>query len=255
MRKFVCLFAVLALAAPVFAANVVTLSVTDADNGQVLITYDSTGSDDVPVGMGIKISMTNGATVNSTGDILETNAEFNTNIDFIVDMAEPNTYDPTAPVGDPLADPDAAGRATLPASVVSVSAGRLTDPPTGAAVAGTVIKLQLNDNGASDTVVTAEADLKRGGVVGSTFTVVPASATVTFGVDCWSFACQPCGDCTGDALISPADATVLVNAWSPKPYDKCADFNRDGIISPADATVLVNHWSPKPNCPATDGCQ
>jgi len=73
--------------------------------------------------------------------------------------------------------------------------------------------------------------------------------------ECWcANHCQPCGDYTGDYLISPADAVGLVNAWSPKPYTPCADFNHDGIISPADAVILVNHWSPKPNCPASEGC-
>jgi hypothetical protein len=103
--------------------------------------------------------------------------------------------------------------------------------------------------------VTAEADTKRGGMVGSTFTVVPASATVAFAVDCWTYPCQECGDADNDMGITPADAVILVGAWSPKPYNKCADFDRDGDITPADAVILVNHWSPKPSCPATDGCQ
>ena len=266
MKRLIILLAVFGLTCPVLAANVVTLSVTDAGSGQVLVTYDSTGSDELPVAMAIKISITNGVTVDSTADILETNADYNTNIDYIVDMAEPNTYDPQAPVGDPLADPDNAGRATLPASTFSVCMGRLTEPPSGAAVCGTVIEFQVPappipwSLTADDwpVTVTAEADTLRGGVVGTAggvFIVVPGSASV--GSPPWPppCPCHPCGDANCDDLISPADAVILVNHWSPKPYDKCADFNNDGIISPADAVILVNHWSPKPNCPASDGCQ
>jgi hypothetical protein len=92
-------------------------------------------------------------------------------------------------------------------------------------------------------------------MVGSTFTVVPASAPVAFEVDPWTYKCQECGDADNDMLISPADAVILVGGWSPKPYVKAADFDRDGDITPADAVILVNHWSPKENCPASDGCQ
>jgi len=252
MKSLICIAAVLALAAPLYAANVVTLSATDAGSGQVLITYNVTEGDENPVGMGLKISLTNDATVNDPCDVLETNPQFNTYIDYVADMAEPNAY--VLGEGHPLANPDAAGVAPANASVVSVCMGRLTDPPTAADPCGLVIKLQLHQGSAGTTDVTVDADTLRGGVVGSSFTVVPASCTVTFGIDCWvDNKCQPCGDWNGDYLISPADATGLVAAWSPNPYERCADFNHDGIISPADATILVNHWSPNENCPDETG--
>ena len=65
---------------------------------------------------------------------------------------------------------------------------------------------------------------------------------VVFEPDCWTFA--P-GDADGDGSVTPADARMLVNAWSPKPYNRCVDFDHDGIISPSDAVILVNHWKPE----------
>ena len=257
MRKLFCLIAVIALTAPLYAANVCTLTVTDAGNGQALITYVVTQDPcepSNPVGMGIKISMTNGVTVDSPCSVLETNAEYNTYIDYIHDMAEPNTYDPESPQGDPLADPTGPGYANLPDSVVSVCMGRLTNPPTKASLTGTVIKLQLNPNGASSTLVTAEADLLRGGVAGSEWTVVLGSGTISFGPECWGYACFPCGDADGSGTIAPADALTLLDAWPPKPYDACGDFDKSGAIAPADALRILDHWPPKPACPAGDGC-
>ena len=254
--------AVLGLAGPLWGANVLTLTCTDAGSSQCLITYTVTQDPCVPAApaaMAIKITMTNGFTVDSPCDVLEMNPEYNTFIDFIYDMAEPNSYDPENPQGDPLADPTGPGYANLPSSVISVCMGRLTDPPSGASLSGTVIKLQLHDNGASSALMTVEADPLRGGVAGdvdgSEFTVVSGNCGYWHPIPCWGYACFPCGDADGSGTIAPADALILLDAWPPKPYDSCGDFDKSGAISPADALRILDHWPPKEACPAADGCQ
>jgi len=173
MKKVVCLIAVLALTAGVYAQNVtITAEVTGGDT--ITLKYDATGSAAKPVGFSFIVDAGT-ASLAAAGDVGLADSFFDVFIDFAAD--DPAAYqagaDPATGVlagAHPIAMADAAGAAAFPATVFAVSAAELANVATIPAT-GTICTLKMTGVG---TVCFSE-DTLRGGVVDTT----GAAMTVT----------------------------------------------------------------------------
>jgi hypothetical protein len=248
MKKLVTLFAILALAIPALAAVDVTCADQGDNSGWFTISYDASGEAELVSGFGLDVT-TDGA------NIVE--------IEYVAGSPY-NIYPGTIVISGGAVAED--GNAVAPSDACEALGGLGTtgvtlemaalydrdDANLAPAASGALVKLKLDASGE----VTLGLNDRRGGVVledAVAANVPAAGCSVSAGPGCWR-GCQPCGDFNNDGIISPADASGLIAAWSPNPYEACADFNHDGIISPADASILIAHWSPNENCPAGEGC-
>lgn len=244
MKKLAILVLV-AMAVPAIAA--VNFSAVDAGDGKVAISYESDPATDLPRGVALRISLSDGATV-ALDPAPVVAAAFNTYIDWAYSNAA--GYD--LGMGHPLALVDGPGALTAPASVFSLSMGVLD--PSGNQGAGPVLAnplavLQLVKGTADYTDVTISADTLRGpdsGVVGSVlssnlplaavrvnFQVECVKATapiyaawVAFGKpDCWCYARNCRGDADGKSqgsailgfsYVFSNDLNVVIAGWNVK---------------------------------------
>jgi len=266
MKKLVCLIAVLALTAPLFAAqSVLTLSASAVNGSQLQVGYASNDAN-VPVGISFKVALSDGATVNSSADVVSSlSTAFNANIDYANSAGTAYT---ALGQGHPLAKADAPGEVVFPAGTFAVCMGSLLQSPAAPpASTANLITLQAHQGTAGTASATISADTAgRGGSVGkgTAFSVVYPAAAVTLTFECfptgnakyaewvsvgkpncWCFARQCHGDADGlkqGATISgfwyvgSNDLAVLVSAWQIKEPTKgpgltgnqiCADFARD----------------------------
>jgi len=268
MKKLVCLIAVLALTAPLYAAqSQLTLSASDAGSGQLRIGYASNDAN-APTGISFKVALSNNATVNASTDVVSSlSSVFNTNIDYANSAGSGYT---ALGQGHPLANPDANGVVTFPAGTFAVCMGALLQspavPPTSTS---NLITLQLHAGaGQSSTQATLSADTAgRGGVQGAgAFSVIyPSPVTVTFAAPpCFSTAdakyaqwvlqgkpfswcClhQRDGDVNGDGKVTSTDLLMLKQKFGsiygqagPPAYDCRADLNHDGKVTSTDLLML-----------------
>jgi len=146
MKKVILIMAVFAMAAPLSAADPITIEVAasniDADSADLTISYSgATGSP--PYGISMVVDLTvdaagaGSAEVLAAGDVASGDSFFDVFIDLAAD--EPNDYlnpalvDPCTGIwigaGDPhpLAETDAAGTPTFPVSVFSLCMGELAN--------------------------------------------------------------------------------------------------------------------------------
>lgn len=245
MRKVLLSLLVLALAAPSFAA--VNITAEDAGSGVLKLYYECTAGE-VIRGLALAVEVTDGdGVVAAASDaVVPAASRFNTFIDyaFTVEAGAPGTY--TIGAGHPLANKVAAGVATFPATVYSVSMGCLDEfEKVQGGVTGSGELVAITYTLTADTTVAISADTLRGGIVGDGITEVNIQASQTLvGVsvpECWKKSCFTYGDANGDGLITAADITILINSWTN--YNPCADFNKDGLVTAADITILINNWA------------
>jgi len=181
MKKLVCLIAVLALTAPLFAAqSVLTLSASDAGSGQLKIGYASNDAN-VPVGISFKVALSGGAQVTASTDVVSSlSSVFNANVDYANSAGTGYT---ALGQGHPLANPDANGVVTFPASTFAVCMGSLLQSPAAPpASTANLITLQLHGTGSTQATISADTAGRNGCVgKGTAFSVVyPAAVTVNF---------------------------------------------------------------------------
>ncbi len=242
MKKKLVMLLVLILVPPAMA---VTFTASNPEFGVLKIDYNL-ASREVLRGLALKLTRTSGdATVHASGDVVVT--PFNTFIDYA--FSNPTGYD--VGVGHPIANPAAAGVATLPASTFSISVGFL-DPAgyqNGVAANGTII---VKLTGTRDSCFDIELDTLRGGVVGD-IVIAPAagwkiSQCIPF-IDCCFVSSARCDEwvsvgmpscwcsidnprqCLGDAdgwsqgkqnyWVSTNDLSILLAAWN-KPFEQIA---------------------------------
>jgi len=281
MKKVVCLIAVLALTASVFAAEPITITAS-ATGDLLTIGYNATGATK-PVGFSFIVNCGTG-NVAAVGDINKADSFFDVFIDFASD--DPAAYqagaDPATGVWSAahmLAKADAAGAATLPAAVFSISAAELANVATIPAT-GTICVLKIS--GLPATITFAE-DTLRGGVVDTAgvamavtlpapvdMSVTPTECLkttapeyanwVTFGKpDCWCFPRQCRGDFNGTKQgtywVYSQDLTGLKDAYQ-KPVAQmtgnriCADFNHTAQgayrVYSQDLTILKTYYQKAP---------
>lgn len=178
MKTFVCILAIFAMTAPLWA-QAVDFVVTDADGGQVQIGYDASSlvEADRPVGIALKV-VTSGCEI--TGLVSYDQTEFPAYIDYA--YTEEDSGDGYSPLGEghPLAENEnTPGRLELAAlgegnnvTTLYICMGRVQDgiagPNPGPAVVANLVTLQLKDTTASGNgfVSVYEDTSSRGGVVG-----------------------------------------------------------------------------------------
>jgi len=171
MRKLLCLLAILALTAPLFAGSIV-LTLNNNGNGTCTIGYESyTGTK--PVGVALEFDAGSGETVSAQNLGLYDGPAADSFFDVFIDYAagNPAAYlaGATPATGawlgtaQPLAVPGtSAGQATLPRQDVSICMGSLvgTAPASVAALA----TLTIGGDGATTTAI-LDLDTNRGGIV------------------------------------------------------------------------------------------
>ena len=160
MKMLITLIAVLALTAPVFAGDL-TLTATDNGDGTLTVGYSGyTG--DAPVGLALIVDSTgDGQTQSAVGSVVPCDSFFDVYIDYY--NSNPGAINDNTFCDDgahPAADPAAAGVATLPADVVSLSMGEL-DELNDAPASGTLAVVDFG-GAASGTI---SGDTLRGCVV------------------------------------------------------------------------------------------
>lgn len=181
MKKVVCLIAVLALTAGVYAQNVTITAAVDGDT--ITLGYDATGSAAMPVGFSFIVDAGT-ASLAAAGDVGLADSFFDVFIDFASDdpaayqagvIAEGQEATGIWSVAHPIAKADGAGAAAFPATVFAVSAAELANV-AGIQATGTICTLKMTGTG---TVCFSE-DTLRGGVVDAT----GAAMAVTFDPEC-----------------------------------------------------------------------
>jgi hypothetical protein len=269
MKKLLCLIAVIALTAPVMAADGdpnVAVTCNDLGGGLVQFSYQVLVEDGVDPGLmrGIAFDVTTSNTATITGisnyatgatpadseNIPAGYSVFMGSIQFAVD---PNLV---ANFGDPVApntDPDALGGLTT--TGITAEMGSLyADGDPAPTAAGDLFKLQLGANGEASTVLEIAANTTRGGCVmndGASANVVSAGCTITFGTvtACWSCDGQDKGNADGDTAIGFLDLGLVklafftsaagsVHGTGAGQYNCCADFDRDGVIGFLDLGII-----------------
>ena len=252
MKKIICLLAIVALSAPMFAAEITITA--EAAGGNLIIGYTSDMADGdpcLPVGIALKVTGNGGAMI--TGVVDWDKVEYPVYLDYAyTEETEGDGYtnDPEWE-GHPFAAaedaPGALDPATLPASEVIICMGRLTDPPSAGPAEATLVTIAV-DCGDGTFDVTEEA-MYRGGIVsalvGTDLTVVPAEGVTcggTGGPACWECPSQLVGDTNNDGAVNFIDLNDLKAAIftsdGDAAYNACADFNRDGSVNFIDLNTL-----------------
>ena len=176
MKKLLCLFAVIALAAPIYAADPnVLITCTDEGSGVVRVDYEVLVEDGVDPGLArgfaMDITVSGNATIDDISDYsadgtsTSTPSKYGVFISSIDFGTDPNNVDAW---GDPVATGTGA-QGGLTTNGITVEIASLYNATTEAAKApgmsGTLFKLQLAGNGDDDTNVSIVAEALRGGAV------------------------------------------------------------------------------------------
>jgi hypothetical protein len=176
MKKLLCLFAVIALAAPIYAADPnVHITCTDEGGGTVRIDYEVKVEDGVDPGLArgfaMDITVSGNATIegisdySNDGTATSTPSEYGVFISSIDFGSDPNNVDDW---GDPVASGTGA-LGGLTTNGITVEIASLYNATTEAAKApgmsGTLFKIQIAGNGDATTNVSIAAEALRGGAV------------------------------------------------------------------------------------------
>ena len=252
------LMAMLVLVMAVPAMAVVNFTATDAGSGKLQIAYTTTDGD-LPRGVALRVSLSDGAVVDTTVAPVA-DAAFNT----FIDWAYSNPLNYAVGNGHPLAKATEAGALDADASDFSICMGVLDqggNQAAGPASSANLVTIQLK--GTADTTVTITGDTLRGpasGVVGSVLSSnLPLTVVVKLGApiecvkstasiyadwvawgkpDCWCYERQCNGDINGKkepigtAQVGATDLGIFKNAFGKNPTDLalvvngiCADLN------------------------------
>jgi hypothetical protein len=250
MRKLVCLFAVICIAAPAFAGDI-AFTVSSSVDKQFTIAYAATDPAEGPVGIGLKVTVTGACSgsVSGAGNVVATDPCFSVFIDWAHDMADPNDYTVNpGPAGQhPLADPCGAGVPDPCSTVFSICMGRL-DPCNLPPQAADLVTLQLDCDADCTVTVTIEEDGLRGGIVGAAWGTLDASdstSVVCTGggplpcvIPCWDYDSQCHGDVDGDDDVDTVDwptfRDAFGKAYPAAGYNPCGDMDHDGDVDTVD---------------------
>ena len=174
MKKLLLILVIVAMAAPLYAAGRVQFYATDNGNGTCSITFDANDVIGVvPVAMGLDVKVNGSDPCHAITAVSGMDSFFEIFMDHAYD--DPCAY--TYGAGDPVADPCAAGKASLPSHHFCVSMGGLggeTDPcekaapDNGVAFVLTAGNLQVGPDPCNPDQVTGHIKINalRGGVIG-----------------------------------------------------------------------------------------
>jgi len=250
MKKLLTLIAVIALTAPVFAADGdpnVLITIVDEGGGVVQVNYEVLVEDGVDPGLmrgiALKISTSNTALIDAISDyatgavpadstqIPSGYSVFMGSIQFASDPNYVSSFgDPVAPSGDPGAGDDLPDAAEIVVELGSLYAEGGTAPGTS----GTLFKLTLDDNGESDTVLIIEGEPTRGGDQGECVMEDGSQANIKL---------SDVADAYDGYITFNEDVQPLIDCWGNY-YDACCDKNKDGNITfVEDVQPIIDHWA------------
>jgi len=254
MKKVVCLIAVLALTAGVYADVVITAAPgTGANAGKLVLSYTADAGDEL-VGLAVVLDAgIGGDTINVTSGWA-----IDSFFDVFIDAykTDPAKLDDTT-FGDdgttPFADTEGPGQVTTDSAKVSLCLAALPVDHLGKASSAELAVIDVNDGDADNEVtVCVTLDTLRGGPVdiegAVAATIVGSCAVIPQGPvppACWSCDGQTVGNANGDAAVNFLDLGLLKASFL-KPvgggYNCCADFNHDGAVNFLDLGILKAHF-------------
>jgi hypothetical protein len=284
MKRSLYLIMALLLATPALGA--VTITCTDEGNGVVLIEYDR---DDAPAkvrAFALDVSVDSGVTISDVCDFDTGEGNKYGIFPGTIDLTDPNTPVWNTPVA-PSSDPGAEGTG-IGTNRVILEMGSLYEPNLlGPSDTGTLCRLVLADNGASDCNVTIVVETTRGGVVlesGASVGITSPGCIILFEAPpaCWGYTWQCDGDAGDEDYPAPSMPSNFVslddfyrlrdsfykNYWThpmgsnPGDYNPCSDHNRDGYVNLDDfyrirdnfhAVPGVHGCTSTPTAPGFDG--
>ena len=267
MKNVIIMLAVIAMAAPLFAQDVI-FTEGDCSGGNLVLNY-TTNNGALPRGIGLKCEVLNGDTVDVDAAGTTADAAFNTNIDYAFSKylaAEIYAIGDGHPIADPCG-PGVLDPATG-VDVFSICMGVLDqsgNQGAGPAAAAPLVSIPLTSTAGSVTIRISEDDL-RGGVVGSALTTnLPIEVDVTFDCfyagmldsqghvgtaaevaqwvtwgkpDCWCYDCFASGDIDGDCFIGTGDLFTMLSGANFV-QTACADLDYDGFVGTGDLFTLL----------------
>ena len=180
MRKIIFALTILVLAAPALAD--VTITATDEGGGVVAITYVASGEPSKVRAFGLNITVDSGCDIDAIDDF---NTGDNNGYGIFMDNIVIDGNGLVTSFGNPVAPSGAPGAlGGLGTGGITVEMGSLYEDGNAPDDSGTLCRITVNDNGASDcNLALAAEDVHRGGVVsesGSTITPVLEGTKVTF---------------------------------------------------------------------------
>ena len=182
MKKLILTLVVLAMAAPLYAAGGITFVATDA-GGECTVTFTATDPCIPPVAMGLDIAVDG----DDPCDLITAVDGIDSFFDIYMDYAYDDPCNYTYGIGNPIADPCAAGSATLPSGKFCISMGGLggdgSAPLAEAPTSGTAFVLHA-DNAPKGSVVTGTIGINaiRGGVIGTDTEAMTHNLTIPFAI-------------------------------------------------------------------------
>ena len=258
MKNVIIMLAVIAMAAPLYAADPCDVVLTgDGSTGSLVLSY-TTNNGALPRGIGLKCEVLGGAVVDVDSDAVVADPCFNTFIDYA--FMDPCNF--TIGAGHPIADPCFAGvlDPCTGVDVFSICMGVLDmtgNQNAGPATSASLISIPLTSAAASVTIRISE-DTLRGGVVGSALTTnLPIDVVVSFSTDCfqgtpeqvaawtawgkpanWCEPCFKCGDVNSSTSITPSDWFKVWDDLKAQSlggtHDGTSDVNMSGSLTPSD---------------------
>ena len=274
MKKVILMLAVIAMAAPLYAADPCDVVFDDVETTGSLVLSYTTNNGALPRGISLKCEVLGVDTVDVDSGAVITDPCFNTFIDYA--FMDPCNFD----VGDghPMADPyfagvldpcDAVDVFSICMGVLDQTGGKSAGPDASALL----ISIPLTSTADSVTIRISE-DTLRGGVVGSPLTTnLPIDVVVSFSTDCfqgtpaqvaawiaWGKPANWCGDCwaagsvDGDCAITFADVQMaygdFLNQGTPEALTGRSDNDMDGAITFADVQKVYGAFlPPTATCP------
>jgi hypothetical protein len=276
MKKVILMLAVIAMAAPLYAADPCDVVFDGDGTGGVLVLSYTTNNGALPRGISLKCEVLGVDTVDVDSGAVITDPCFNTFIDYA--FMDPCNFD----VGDghPMADPCFAGvlDPCTAVDVFSICMGVLDQ--TGGKSAGPdasalLISIPLTSTAGSVTIRISEDDL-RGGVVGSALTTNLSGVQyidVVVSFDCfqgtpaqvaawiawgkpanWCHVCWVTGDVDNDCAITFADVQQtygdFLDPTSAGALTGRSDNDMDGAVTFADVQKVYGAFlPPTATCP------
>ncbi|KPK76039.1 MAG: hypothetical protein AMJ79_08620 [Phycisphaerae bacterium SM23_30] len=257
MKKIVVLFAVFALAAPVYAQDVSLNFKTELIGGEIWVTvsYDATAAGKLPRGFAFDMQLDNGATFEAIDSYKENvfsvagDKGFGVYLDTIFFGPDPNTIDNA---GSPVAvAPDALpGIGSDGVTICMASLWDPCDPANAPDPTGDLFRVRVSKDVTALTCT--EDDDTRGGVVFEDGTAGGLDAP-GFMV-AWGYPAFAYGNGNGDAIIDGSDFLLMLKHFKKQygvdpvgttanvDYNPACDFNFDGLIDGSDFLIMVSHF-------------
>jgi len=261
MKKLLLILVVAAISAPLYAAGGITFVATDNTDGTCTVTFTATDPCIPPVAMGLNVKVDGDSDPCHLITAVDgMNSFFEIYMDYAYD--DPCSY--TYGAGNPVADPCAAGSASLPSYNFCISMGGLggeTDPDEKPApTSGTAFVLTAGNLTDPCDPVTGTISLNalRGGVIGTDTEPMTTNLTIPFTIsyvpetecmaathpdyaawdaagkpDCWCYEYQCRGDADGimqySRPVMSYDLAIIKAAYGqvlpPGDPGHCANFD------------------------------